>query len=125
MIVIRHKGSLDKTRGFLKRASNARITSILERYAQQGVEALSAATPSDTGLTASSWGYKVKTTARGYSIEWTNSNVQNGTPIAIIIQYGHGTGTGGWVEGRDYINPALRPVLDKLVEEAWKGVIRG
>ena len=94
----------------------------LDKYGRMGVEALSKATPVDTGLTASSWYYEIESTDKETSITFYNSNIQNGIPIAIILQYGHGTGTGGWVEGRDYINPALRSVFDEIAEKAWKEV---
>ena len=98
--------------------------SILDRYGKEGVRALSQATPTDTGLTAISWSYKVETSRSGAKITWYNTNIQNGVPIALILQYGHGTGTGGYVEGRDYINPAIQPIFDKLAEEAWREVTR-
>jgi hypothetical protein len=94
----------------------------LEQYAQEGVDALSAATPVDSNLTATSWGYEIKRSGRSYSITWTNTNIVNGTPIAILLQYGHGTGTGGYVRGRDYINPALKPIFDKIADNVWKAV---
>lgn len=87
-----------------------------------GVDALSAATPVDTGKTAASWGYVITRTSDTATITWTNSNVNNGVPIALILQYGHGTGTGGYVKGRDYIKPAIRPVFDELANELWKEV---
>ena len=124
MIVIKHKGSFKNTEKMLKRMSNADILRILDRYGQEGVAALSAATPVDSGATASSWGYEVRASGNSYAITWTNSNVNKGVPIALIIQYGHGTGTGGWVEGRDYINPAIQPVFDKLADEAWREVTK-
>lgn len=96
---------------------------ILHRFGREGVTALSQATPYDTGLTSQSWDYEVTTTRDSYVITWTNSNVVNGVPIAIILRYGHGTGTGGYVQGRDYINPAIRPIFDKFADEAWKEVV--
>lgn len=122
MVTIKQKGSLAKTDAFLKKVSRMDVTSILNRYGQKGVEALRANTPFDTGLTAESWSYEVVKTASGYKIYWKNSNIVKGVPIAIILQYGHGTGTGGYVEGRDYINPALRPIFDEIAESAWKEV---
>jgi len=105
----------------LKRA--ARLSNF-DKYGKLGVEALASATPVDTGLTAKSWYYGIRHTANSISIIFHNSNIQNGVPIAIILQYGHGTGTGGWVEGRDYINPAIQPIFDQLVKEAWGEVTR-
>lgn len=125
MIIVRHKGSLDKTRNFLKRASDLQIRNILEKYGQQGVAALAAATPQDTGNTAASWGYTVESTSNGWSIAWTNSVMAGTAPLVILLQYGHGTGTGGYVQGRDFINPATQAVFDQIAEEAWRGVIRG
>ena len=122
MVTIKQKGSLAKTDAFLKKVSRMDVMSILNRYGQKGVEALRANTPFDTGLTAESWSYEVVKTAAGYKIYWKNSNIVKGVPIAIILQYGHGTGTGGYVEGRDYINPSLRPVFDEIAESAWKEV---
>ena len=124
MVIIKHKGSFVNTEKLLKRMSKTDILRILDRYGQEGVAALAAATPVDSGLTASSWGYEVRVSRGTYAITWTNSNVNKGVPIAIILQYGHGTGTGGWVEGRDYINPAIQPVFDKLANEAWREVTK-
>lgn len=124
MIVVKHKGSFRNTEKLLQRMSKSDILRVLERYGQEGVNALAAATPVDSGLTASSWGYEVSSSGRSYTITWTNSNVNNGVPIAIILQYGHGTGTGGWVAGRDYINPAIQPIFDKIADEAWKEVTK-
>ena len=96
----------------------------LDKYGRQGVQALAAATPIDTGLTASSWYYKITMKGDSATISFHNSNIQNGVPIAIILQYGHGTGNGGWVEGRDYINPAIQPIFDEIVRNAWKEVTK-
>lgn len=115
-------GDWSKTDTFLKRLLKNDIRSILSRFGDEGVRALSSATPMDSGATAASWYYKVEAYQGGYSINWYNSNMNQGTNIAVIIQYGHGTGTGGWVQGRDYINPALRPVFDRIADEAWKAV---
>lgn len=123
MVVIKQKGNFEKTSKFFERAKKRTYLKILERYAQEGVQALSSATPVNTGLTAQSWGYEIASTKNGYVISWTNSNVVDGVPIAIILQYGHGTGTGGYVEGLDYINPALKPIFDKMANDAWKEVI--
>jgi len=96
--------------------------SILDKYGKIGVEALANATPVDTGETASSWNYSIEHGKNGASLTWNNSNINNGVPIAIIIQYGHGTRGGGYVQGRDYINPAMRPVFDEIADRVWKEV---
>lgn len=121
-ILFRHRGNFHKTEKFLKKSFGKNYLPILEKYANQGVDALSAATPVDTGLTAASWGYEILQDKDTLSIVWNNYNVQNGINIAIILQYGHGTRNGGYVEGRDYINPALQPIFDKMAEAAWKEV---
>ena len=122
MLTFETRGSLDKTEKFLNRMSKGDILRTVERYAQLGVDALSSATPVDTGLTAASWGYKIESTRGNISIVWTNSNTAGGKPVAILLQYGHGTGTGGFVQGVDYINPALKPVFDKIANNVWKAV---
>lgn len=124
MIVFRQKGDFSKLNRYLERARNAIHIGDLDKYGREGVAALSSATPVDSGLTASSWYYEIHHTKNGASITYNNYNIQNGVPIAIIIQYGHGTGTGGWVQGRDYINPAVRPVFDKIAENVWKEVTK-
>lgn len=121
-ILFRHRGNFHKTEKFLKKSFGKNYLPILEKYANQGVDALSAATPVDTGLTAASWGYEILQDKDTLSIVWNNYNVQNGINIAILLQYGHGTRNGGYVEGRDYINPALQPIFDKMAEAAWKEV---
>ncbi len=122
MISFRHKGNFQKTDKFLKKAADSRYLSILEKYGNMGVSALAAATPVESGKTASSWSYEIHTSKSGAEIVWNNSNINKGVNIAIILQYGHGTGTGGYVQGRDYINPALKPIFDKLAEELWREV---
>lgn len=122
MIIFNHKGDFRKTEKFLKKSLGRDYRFVLEKYAQQGVEALSLTTPKDSGETAASWYYDIIQNEGSLSIEWNNSNVNKGVNIAIILQYGHGTRTGGYVQGRDYINPALRPIFDKLAEAAWKEV---
>lgn len=122
MISVRHKGDYSNLTKYLEKAKRAAKVKVLEKYGQAGVDALASATPVDTGLTASSWSYKVETEGKKAKISFHNSNIQNGVPIAIILQYGHATGTGGWVEGRDYINPAIQPIFDKIIEDAWKEV---
>ena len=124
MITFRHKGDFSKTTRFLERAKHAVRLADLDRFGREGVAALASATPKDSGLTASSWYYEVTYTKSGAKIAFYNSNIQNGVPIAIILQYGHGTGTGGWVEGRDYINPAIQPIFDRIVDEAWREVTK-
>lgn len=122
IISYRTEGDLKKTDTFLRKLMKQDLTSILHRYGKKGVEALAAATPVDTGKTAASWDYTVTEGKGTATITWTNSNVNNGVPIALILQYGHGTGTGGYVKGRDYIKPAIRPVLDELTNALWKEV---
>ncbi len=111
-----------KTEDFLKKAKELKIESVLNKYGAKGVQALAAATPKDSGLTASCWGYEIENTGKGWTINWTNTNINKYVNIAIILQYGHGTGTGGYVTGRDYINPALAPIFDELANEAWKEI---
>ena len=122
MISFRQKGDFSKTTRYLERLKKSVRAEILEKYGREGVNALSSATPVDSGLTAASWYYKIEDAKDSISIQFLNSNQNDGVPIAIILQYGHGTGTGGWVQGRDYINPALQPIFDKLSEEVWKEV---
>lgn len=123
IIVFRQKGSFKNAEGFLKKASKFNIDAILDRYGKEGVEALRSATPKDTGLTANSWYYKVTKGRNTITITWSNSNVVDGVPIAIILQYGHATRNGGYVEGRDYINPAIRPIFDRIADRAWEEVM--
>lgn len=123
MISITCKGNFRKTDNWLKKVLRRDYKSLMVKYAQEGVAALSAATPVDTGLTASSWSYEIIQKDNEMIISWNNSNVQKYVNIAIILQYGHGTRNGGWVEGRDYINPALQPIFDKMANAAWKEVI--
>jgi hypothetical protein len=125
MIKFNHKGDFNKTLKFLAKSKNLSIPQILEKYGQEGVRALAANTPVDSHLTANSWNFEIQTQGDRYRIFWTNSNVQNGVSIAIILQYGHGTRTGGYVEGRDYINPAIRPIFDRIAEAAWQEVTNG
>jgi hypothetical protein len=124
LIRFEHKGDFSKTSRFLEKAKNVIRIGELDKYGQAGVAALSSATPIDSGKTASSWYYEIERQNGKVIIHFNNSNVVNGVPIAIILQYGHGTGTGGWVEGRDYINPAIRPVFDNIANSAWKEVTR-
>lgn len=122
MIKISQKGDFKKSITYMEKLKEAIRLNAFDKYGQAGVNALSSATPVDSGKTASSWYYKIERTKNTISIAFYNSNVNEGVPIAIILQYGHGTGTGGWVEGRDYINPAIQPIFDKMAEEAWKEV---
>lgn len=120
MITFRQKGDFDKLTKYLIKTKRSLRNIDLDQYGQAGVAALMSATPVDTGLTANSWYYEIDRTDRRASIAFYNSNIHRGIPIAIILQLGHGTGTGGWVEGRDYINPAIQPIFDKIAERAWK-----
>lgn len=122
MIAFTHEGDFDKTIKFLKHITDNDIANILQQYAQQGIDALASATPIDTGLTALSWGYEIVRTKNSIIIHWTNDNIVDGIPISVILQYGHGTRNGGYVQGRDYINPAIRPVFDQIAEAAWREV---
>jgi hypothetical protein len=123
MIRITSTGDFSRTFKFLEKMKNRNIRQLLEKYANQGVSALSSATPVDSGLTANSWTYSIEVSGESAKIYWSNTNTNKGVNIALILQYGHGTGTGGYVQGRDYINPAMRPVFDKLAEEAWMEVV--
>ena len=122
MFGIRSKGDFKNLENFMKKSLGRNYMSVLSRYGQQGVQALSAATPVDSGETASSWDYDIVTKNDSISIVWYNRHVVNGVNIAVILQYGHGTGTGGYVQGIDYINPALQPIFEELAEAAWKEV---
>lgn len=122
-IVIRHKGDFKKSYKFLHHVLKINYRSILDRFGKRGVEALSSATPTDSGETATSWKYDIEESAGQISIVWSNENINQGVNIAIILQYGHGTGTGGYVVGRDYINPALQPVFDEMANTVWKELI--
>lgn len=123
-ITITHKGNFEKTDRFFKKLLRFEINKILSKYGEKGVAALSAATPIDTGTTSQSWSYEIEKTGSGYSITWSNSNVNKGVNIALILQTGHGTGTGGYVRGIDYINPALAPIFDEMADEAWSEVTK-
>ena len=124
MISFKQKGDFSKLTGFLERAKESVKIGDLDKFGRAGVEALSSATPVNTGKTANSWYYEIENKNGVATISFNNSNIQNGVPIAIILQYGHGTGTGGWVEGRDYINPAIRPIFDEIAENAWREVTK-
>ena len=116
MITFRQKGDFSKLTRFLERD--------LDKYGREGVAALASATPVDTGRTANSWHYKIEQKQSSVSISFYNTNIQNGVPIAVILQYGHATRNGGWVQGRDYINPAIQPIFDKIADAAWKEVTK-
>lgn len=122
MITVQSKGSFSKTEMFLKKKINLSSFKNLSKYGEEGVRALRDATPRDSGLTADSWTYSIEQDPTSVSIVWKNTNVNKGVPIAIILQYGHGTGTGGYVEGIDYINPALKPVFDRIEQAVWQEV---
>lgn len=124
MISISSSGSFKKTESFLETMRRGKVYDRLEAYGRMGVEALRNATPQETGLTADSWTYEVRRKSKFYSIIWKNTNVVDGVPVAIILQYGHATGTGGWVEGRDYINPVVKPLFDKIAKDVWEEVKR-
>lgn len=124
-ITITHKGNLSKTKLFLERCKNLFRLGVLDKYGREGVIALANATPIESGKTASMWRYEVHNLKNGIELVFYNDNVtKDGTPIAILLQYGHGTGTGGYVRGRDYINPAIRPIFDKITDALWKEVTR-
>ena len=123
VIKITSKGDFNRTFRFLNKMEKFNVEKTLKKYGQMGVDALASATPIDSGTTANSWGYEIVTSKEGATIHWTNTNQNRGVYIAVILQYGHGTGTGGYVQGRDYINPAIRPVFDKIAEEAWMEVV--
>lgn len=122
MLTFREKGNFEKLNTFFEKMKDVVNVSCLDEYGKKGVEALRQATPKDTGKTADSWFYEIKRSKESVSISFNNNNINDGVPIAVILQYGHGTRNGGWVEGRDYINPAIQPVFDEIAEEAWKEV---
>jgi hypothetical protein len=122
-ISFNHKGNFNKTEKFLKNAQEHNLKDIVSKYGDKGVAALQAATPKDSGLTAESWDYEINIDGNGVTINWVNNNNADGWfNVAAGLQFGHGTGTGGWVEGIDYINPALRPVFDEIAEELWSEI---
>lgn len=124
MIRFKHKGDFSKTTSYLKQLNSVTRRNILDKYGRMGVEALSSATPVESGTTAAAWSYEIENSSKGVKLVFLNSNVNKGVPVAIILQYGHGTGTGGWVQGRDYINPAIQPIFDQMVEDIWKEVTK-
>ena len=124
MIKFENKGDFSKTTNFLTNLKRNKLVKDLDKFGKKGVEALKSVTPINTGLTANSWYYEIIEENNSTKINFCNSNIQNGVPIAIILQYGHGTRNGGWVEGRDYINPAIQPIFDDIVNNAWKEVTK-
>ena len=122
MITFSSRGDFKNLERFLKKMSKGEIFRELNKFGRQGVDALSSATPTQSGQTAASWSYEVSNSRGGWSISWTNSHIVDGRPIVILLQYGHGTGTGGYVQGRDFINPAIKPVFDQIAESVWKAV---
>lgn len=125
MISFEFNGGFDSTLRYLRKVASGELERVLEKYGDKGVDALYSATPKESGKTASSWSYEIEVGSGKSVITWTNSNVNKGVNIAVILQYGHGTATGGYVQGRDYINPALQPIFDQIAEELWKEATRG
>ena len=124
MVTFRQKGDFSKLTKYFERLKEVVKLGDLDKYGREGVAALSSATPKDTGLTADSWYYEIENKNGSVKITFNNSNIQNGVPIAIILQYGHGTRNGGFVEGIDYINPAIRPIFEKIANDAWREVTK-
>lgn len=124
MISFKQKGDFSKLSRYLVKTKEAVKIKDLDRFGKEGVAALASVTPVDSGLTASSWYYEIERTNGSVTITFYNSNIQNGVPIAIILQYGHGTRNGGWVQGRDYINPAIQPIFDKILDDMWREVTK-
>lgn len=124
MISFKTDGDFSKTKNYFRKLQNALELEILEKYGNEGVRALSSATPVESGLTATSWSFRIERSGSKVTIYFLNSNINQNVNIAIILQYGHGTGTGGWVEGRDYINPAIQPIFDEIADAAWREVTR-
>lgn len=122
MISVSSSGSTARTEAFLKKMLHGDIFAGLDALARQGVTALATATPKDSGLTSSTWDYRIQRSGSSLSIEWLNTDVESGFPVAIMLQYGYATGTGGYVAGRDYINPAMKPIFDMIAERVWKVV---
>jgi hypothetical protein len=121
-ITFTEKGSFKNTEKYLRKLKTAQLYAVLNKYGSLGVNALSNATPTESGRTAASWLFTIEQRPGYYSIRWHNSHIEDGRPIAVLLQYGHGTGTGGYVQGRDYIMPAIRPIFDQMAAEAWKEV---
>jgi hypothetical protein len=125
MITVSEGGSFDNIDKFINAMKREDAFRFLDAFGRQGVEALANSTPVDTGITSNSWDYEIQKSNGRYSIVWTNSNTESGVPVAIFIQYGHATKNGGWVEGRDFINPAIRPIFDKIAQQVWERVKNG
>ena len=123
VIEMRQYGEFKRTLEFFTHLKSRSISGVLEKYGQKGVEALAKATPKATGKTAASWSYEIKIEQGGASLCWKNANIVDGVPIAVILQYGHGTRNGGYVTGVDYINPAMKPIFDGIASELWKEVM--
>lgn len=124
MISVRQTGNFDNLERFLKRDRDAEIKKVMERYGETGIASLAAATPVKSGETASSWYYKISGSDGAYTISWHNSHMAGNVPLAILIQYGHATGNGGYVQGRDFINPAIRPILDEIARDSWREITK-
>lgn len=124
MITFKHKGDFSKTTRYFERVKQNSLNKILQKYGELGVHALASATPVDTGVTAASWYYEINQDRGRVTINFCNSNINKGVPIAIILQYGHGTRNGGWVQGRDYINPVVEPIFNALANKAWEEVTK-
>ena len=122
MIIFKHRGSFKNINAFLRKMEKREMFNGLESLGQEGVDALISYTPVDSGITASSWYYDIQVDSQNARISWHNDNVVAGTPLVILLQYGHGTGTGGYVQGRDFINPAIEPIFNRIAEEVWKVV---
>lgn len=122
MLKVSSSGSFQNIENALKRFQQGRFYQTLNKYGEMGVKILAEATPKDSGRTADSWRYEIRRALRSYTITWTNDHIEDNVPIAVILQYGHGTGTGGWVEGQDYINPATRKLFDDMANDLWKEV---
>lgn len=121
-VTFKHRGSFRRSERFLNTIKGSRYLNILDRYGQMGVNALASATPKDTGKTASCWTYEIERNDKRTAISWLNTNTNQNVNIAVILQYGHSTGSGGYVQGRDYINPAIQPIFDLIAQKAWKEV---
>jgi hypothetical protein len=124
MITITQKGDFNTVEKYLSKLKSNELSAVLNKYGSLGVNALSNATPKESGQTAASWYFTTVSRPGYYSIRWHNSHIEDGVPIAVILQYGHGTGTGGYVQGRDYIMPAMRPIFDQIAAEAWREVTK-
>jgi hypothetical protein len=122
LISFTHRGSFDKTEKFLRAIQRLDVQKLIDTEARRGVEALRKATPRDSGLAAESWGYEISQNGREVTITWTNNDIENGFPVAVAIQVGYGRASGGFIEGRDYINPAMKPVFEQITERVWKAV---